>query len=77
MAKKSRRARKSARKVSRPVSAAPTVVVSTAAAPAAEAAAEPATDRKEYAYVVADIRQVAILAGAMFALLIALSFFLG
>jgi hypothetical protein len=68
MAKKSRRARK---KASRSVSRA-----STGSAPAA-ATPEAADDRPEYAYVVADIRQVAILAAAMFVLLIALSFFIG
>jgi hypothetical protein len=67
MAKKSRRARKSSRKVS----------ASATNRTKAAAAAEPAADRQEYAYVVADIRQVAILAAAMFALLIGLSFFIG
>jgi hypothetical protein len=71
MAKKSRRARKSARKVSR---SAPVVA---AASPKPEAEGEPTADRNEYAYVVADIRQVGILAAAMFALLIGLSFFIG
>ena len=67
MAKKSRRTRnKSSRKVSQ-----------AAAAAAVVAAIEPAADRQEYAYVVADLRQVAILAAAMFALLIGLSFFIG
>jgi hypothetical protein len=76
MAKKSRRARKkSSRKVSRaPVSA----QVKRAVVPAApEAVAEPPADSQEYSYVVADLRQVAILAAAMFVLLIGLSFFIG
>ena len=76
MAKKSRRARKSARKVSGAAPAAAAAVAS-APAPAAEAESEPTEERQEYAYVVADIRQVAILAAAMFALLIGLSFFIG
>ena len=69
MAKKSRRARK---KSSRNVSQA--AVQAAAAAQGAVAAAEPADDRHEYAYVVADLRQVVILAAAMFALLVGLSF---
>jgi hypothetical protein len=70
MAKKSRRARK---KKPRSVSRAPVVSAAETAAPeaAVEAPAEP-----EYAYVVADMRHVALLAAAMFALLIALSFFI-
>jgi len=68
MSKKSRRARK---KPSRTVSQAATE------AAAAAAVAEPAADRQEYAYVVADLKRVAILAAAMFALLIGLSFFIG
>jgi len=72
MAKKSRRARKKkARNVSRGAA-----VVSAAETAAPEAAAEAAADRPEYAYVVADIRQVAILAAAMFVLLVGLSFFI-
>ena len=71
MAKKSRRARKKAsRSVSKAAASAAPVV-------AAEAAAEPATDRQEYAYVVADIRKVGSLAAAMFVLLVGLSFFIG
>ena len=76
MAKKSRRARsKTARKVSRGV-ASPQVTQSVVSS-AQVSAVEPAAERQEYAYVVADIRQVAILAAAMFALLIGLSFFVG
>ena len=72
MAKKSRRARKkSARSVSRAA-----VQAAGAGKPAAAAAVEPADDRQEYAYVIADLRQVAILAAAMFVLLVALSFFI-
>jgi hypothetical protein len=67
MSKKSRRARKSPSRRS-PRSATP-------AQP--EEAVEPATEGAEYAYVVADIKQVAILAAAMFVLLIVLSFFIG
>ena len=67
MAKKSRRTRK---KSSRSVSQ--------AAVPAAPAAvAETVADQEEYGYVVADLRNVAILAAVMFALLIGLSFFIG
>jgi hypothetical protein len=72
MAKKSRSARKkSARKVSTAATAAATD------AGVSSAAVEPAADANEYAYVTADLRRVAILAGAMFALLIGLSFFIG
>jgi hypothetical protein len=74
MAKKSRHARKkTARKVSRAV-----VGAQEAQAPGAPARGSVAgTDRQEYAYVVADIRQVAMLAAAMFVLLVGLSFFVG
>jgi hypothetical protein len=71
MAKKSRRARKSSRKVSS------SAVSATPRETNVPAAVEPAADPQEYAYVVADIRQVAILAAAMFVLLIGLSFFIG
>jgi hypothetical protein len=76
MAKKSRSARKKARrKVSQ---ARPTAVQSPPGAGAAPAtAANSAADGREYAFVVADLRQVAILATVMFALLIGLSFFIG
>ena len=71
MAKKNRRTRKkSSRKVSR-------AAVSAALPAAPGAVVEPIADRQEYAYVVADIRQVAILAAAMFVLLVGLSFFIG
>lgn len=68
MAKKSRRTRiKSPRKVS-----------GTTTNPPVEAVpAEPADGSPEYAYVIANLRQVAILAAAMFVLLIGLSFFIG
>ena len=67
MAKKSRRARKrTLRSVSQAaVSAAPVAV------------AETVSDQEEYGYVVTDLRNVAILAAVMFALLIGLSFFIG
>jgi len=42
----------------------------------ASAQAEP-SGMPEYAYVVGDLKRVTILAAAMFALLIALSFFIG
>jgi hypothetical protein len=71
MAKKSRRARK---QTTRKVSRAP-VAASAPAAPGT--VVESVADPQEYAYVVADIRQVAILAAAMFVLLIGLSFFIG
>jgi hypothetical protein len=71
MAKKSRRARK---KTSRSVSRAPVVSAAETAAP--DPAAEAAANRQEYAYVIADMRRVAIMAAAMFALLIVLSFFI-
>ena len=74
MAKKSRRAR---RKKSRSVSRAPVASVSVAETAAPEATAEAPADLHEYAYVMVDIRNVAILAAAMFALLIVLSFFIG
>jgi hypothetical protein len=67
MAKKSRRARK---KTSRNVSE---VAVESGGATGAESVA----DQQAYGYVVADLRQVALLAGVMFALLIGLSFFIG
>ena len=67
MAKKSRRARKkTSRSVSQAaVSAAPAAVVETVA------------DQEEYGYVVADLRNVAVLAAVMFVLLVGLSFFIG
>jgi hypothetical protein len=72
MAKKSRRARKkSVRSVSQTA-----VQAAEAAKSAAVAAVEPAADQQEYAYVIADLRQVVILAAAMFALLVGLSFFI-
>lgn len=72
MAKKSRRARKkSARNVSRG-----TVQAAKVTETAAAATVEPAADQHEYTYVVADLRQVVILAAAMFALLVGLSFFI-
>jgi hypothetical protein len=79
MAKKSKRARKkSRRKVSQPAATKPTIGQSPPVAAAAPAAtADSAADGREYAFVVADLRQVAILATAMFALLIGLSFFIG
>ena len=72
MAKKSRRARKRARRST----------VSTKGRPADEltpAPQPPVQDQgtanlREYAYVIADLRQVTILALAVFALLIGLSF---
>jgi hypothetical protein len=67
MSKKSRRARKNTpRNVSR-----------TVAPKSPGEVAEPVVDRPEYSYVVADIRQVAVLAAAMFVLLVGLSFFIG
>ena len=72
MAKKSRRTRKkSARNVSRGA-----VQAAKATETAVAATAEPAAEQPEYRYVVADLRQVVILAAAMFALLIGLSFFI-
>jgi len=72
MAKKSRRARKkSARSVSRGA-----VQPSEATETAAAATVELVSDQHEYAYVLADLRQVVILAAAMFALLVGLSFFI-
>ena len=72
MAKKSRRARKkSGRNVSRGAVQAPKATETAAAV-----AAEPAADQHEYTYVTADLRQVVILAAAMFALLVGLSFFI-
>ena len=64
MSKQSRRGR--TRATQRPIVAQPS-------APA-EAPEEP--DFGEYSYVIADLKRVAILAGAMFALLVALSFFI-
>jgi hypothetical protein len=76
MAKKSRRARKkTSRKVSRGVVSAR--ATQAAVSSVQGSAVEPAADRQEYAYVVADIRQVAILAAALFVLLVGLSFFIG
>ena len=73
MAKKSRRARKkTSRKVSRAAGGRRLLLPLRR-----RSGCEPAADRQEYAYVVADIRQVAILAAAMFVLLIGLSFFIG
>ena len=73
MAKKSRRARKkSGRSVSRTAVQAVQATETTAAA-----TVESAADQHEYAYVITDLRQVAVLAAAMFALLVGLSFFIG
>jgi hypothetical protein len=73
MTKKSRRARRK----SRPTA---TLVVDRATIDAVSAPQEPETpatpDFHEYAYVITDLRRVAILAAAMFGLLIALSFFI-
>jgi hypothetical protein len=82
MAKKSRRARKKAKSRVTPST-------SQAAAQPRAATREPSveplpkqsqlqslTDAQEYRYVVDDLRRVIILAAAMFALLIALSFFI-
>ena len=78
MAKKSRRSRKkSSRNVSRGAVEGQTASTAPAPAPApapADAAAVP--DRQEYAYVVADLKRVAILASGVFALLIGLSLFI-
>jgi len=81
MAKKSRRARRRARKKrsvaaakpKRPVSAPSPVVAREIEAPAGDKMAKLA---KEYHYVYSDLKRIAILAGAMFAALIALSFVL-
>jgi hypothetical protein len=80
MAKKSRRSRrKTSRNVSRGAAEAARVSPSTTdAAVAVPETAPVATAQKssEYAYVVADLKRVAILAVGIFALLIALSFFI-
>ena len=79
MAKKSRRARKKgSRNVSRAAAQAAAAAQTAAAVPTDSAAAKTAAAaRQEYGYVIADLRQVVILAAAMFALLVGLSFFLG
>jgi hypothetical protein len=79
MAKKSRRAKRRARKKrsiaavkpKRPVSAPGPVVAKKIEAPAEDKAAKLA---EEYRYVYSDLKRIAILAGAMFAALIVLSF---
>lgn len=68
MSKKSRRTRKT------PSRSLPQVAAETAAT---AAVVEPAADQHEYAYVVANLKRVAVLAAAMFALLVGLSFFIG
>ena len=78
MAKKSRRARKKgSRNVSRAAAQAAAAAQTAAAVPTDSAAAKTAAARQEYGYVIADLRQVVILAAAMFALLVGLSYFLG
>lgn len=75
MAKKSRRARKRQGKTrSAPKSDRQTSPAGLAARPSELRST--AFDLEDYQYVVADLRRVAILAAAMFALLVALSFFL-
>ena len=74
MAKKSRRARQASRNTSSKSSSQSAVQKPGAAVSPEE---ENAADFPEYAYVVADLRRVGILAAAMFALLVALSFFIG
>ncbi len=74
MAKKSRRARKRARKnVASSVSQPMDRRVPATEAPPVE---QVIPDFHEYHYVITDLKRVAILAFAMFALLIALSFFI-
>jgi hypothetical protein len=75
MAKKSRRARKRnarqqalAQRVGRPAVS--------AIKPAVQAPEPARPDFHEYRYVITDLKRVAILAASMFALLIALSFFI-
>ena len=73
MAKRSRRSRKkSSRNVSRRVTKAQSPGTT---APSAAAAPTAVPDSQEYAYVIADLKRVAILAAGVFALLIGLSFF--
>ena len=73
MAKKSRRARKRARQ-STSLSQTTAKIV---AQPQALAQESGVPDMEEYGYVFTDLRRVAILALAIFALLIGLSFFIG
>jgi len=86
MAKKTRRARKASGSAARRT----TVVEAPEAAPTRAAMAKPAAQpsrstgvqqaavnfREEYAYVLSDLRRVGMLAAAMFAVLIILSFLL-
>jgi hypothetical protein len=72
MAKKSRRARKKGSRSVSQAAAKPAGAAKTTETEAVELAAE----QQEYSYVIADLRQVAILAAAMFALLVGLSFFI-
>ena len=74
MTKKSRRARKTQRSTPPKITPNSSVQIPQVTVAAGE---ENAPDFAEYAYVVADLRRVAILAVAMFALLVALSFFIG
>jgi hypothetical protein len=71
MAKKSRRSRRSRRK-SRPATKPPSPA--SAPEPTPNPDAQASADLGEYKYVITDLRRVAVLAAAMFALLIALSF---
>jgi hypothetical protein len=73
MAKRSRRARKR-RARQKKVARAPSPPPDAVPAVEAQAAEQTKPDFQEYRYVITDLRQVAILAAAMFALLIALSF---
>jgi len=81
MAKKSRRARKRARPQATPSTSQvvePRVAPRDASAGALsdQGQLQDLPDSQEYRYVVDDLKRVAILAAAMFALLIALSFFI-
>ena len=75
MAKKSRRARKNKARLQRgkPVASQAAPTISALTAPAAEPSRP---DFHEYEYVFTDLKRVAILAAALFALLIGLSFFI-
>jgi hypothetical protein len=80
MAKKNRRSRrKTSRNVSRGVAETPLASPATTDAATSvpvSGSVGTAQESTEYAYVVADLRRVAILATGIFALLIALSFFI-
>ena len=74
MTKKSRRTRKRQSNRSRSV---PPVELQASPAPAAAAGQQAEPTFQEYRYIVADLKRMVLLAAAIFALLIALSFFIG